>query len=136
MKSLFSFFCALIFGFGLAVSGMIDPAKVRGFLDVTGAWDPSLAFVMGGALIVTSLGYAWLRARNVTFDGVRLAWPTAREIDGKLLIGSALFGIGWGIGGYCPGPAIGSLAFLNQDVLMFVLAMLAGMWITRHMVKH
>jgi uncharacterized protein len=136
MKSSLSFLCALVFGFGLAISGMIDPAKVRGFLDVTGQWDPTLAFVMGGALGVTALGYAWLRKRGVTLDGVRMAWPTARGVDKKLIAGAALFGIGWGIAGYCPGPAIGSLAFLSVDVFAFVLAMLVGMWITRQVVKH
>jgi uncharacterized protein len=136
MKSFISFLCALVFGFGLALSGMISPAKVRGFLDITGAWDPTLAFVMAGALAVTAAGYAWLRSRGVTLDGVRLAWPTQRALDGKLVLGSALFGIGWGIGGYCPGPAIGSLAFLSQEVLMFVLAMLVGMWMTRQVVRH
>lgn len=126
-----SVLAGLLFGAGLALSGMIDPAKVLGFLDVAGDWDPSLAFVMGGALAVTLLGYRLvLRRPHPLFDAA-FHLPTRRDIDARLLGGAALFGIGWGLAGYCPGPALASLGFGGRGVLTFVLAMLAGMALFR-----
>ena len=117
----------LIFGFGLSLSGMLDPARVRGFLDVTGTWDPSLAFVLGGALFVATIGYRlalWLR-RPLLDD--RLHLPTKTKIDRPLILGSAIFGIGWGIAGLCPGPAVASLSLGLAPTILFVIAMLIGM---------
>jgi uncharacterized membrane protein YedE/YeeE len=117
----------VVFGLGLAVSQMINPAKVLGFLDVAGAWDPSLAFVMAGALLV--MGVAWrVQARRVVVS----AQPApGRGIDGPLVVGALVFGGGWGLVGYCPGPAIASLALLSAEPVLFVLAMLAGMQLYR-----
>ena len=120
--------CGALFGAGLAFSGMTDVSRVIGFLDITGEWDPTLAFVMGGGLLISlpffQVGLGRLRAPFFS-DIFRL--PTSRDIDGRLLAGAALFGIGWGLVGLCPGPAIASLAYLNPDLLWFALAMIAGM---------
>ncbi len=130
-----SFLSAFVFGLGLAISGMIDPAKVQGFLDISGRWDPSMAFVMAGALVVTALGYAWLRKRGEGLGGRRLQWPTQRTIDLRLVAGSALFGAGWGLSGYCPGPVIGSLASAGIDAMVFVAAMILAMFATLKLVN-
>lgn len=117
----------LIFGFGLSLSGMLDPVRVRGFFDVTGTWDPSLAFVLGGALFIATIGYRfalWLR-RPLLDD--RLHLPTKTKIDRPLILGSAIFGIGWGIAGLCPGPAVASLSLGLAPTILFVVAMLIGM---------
>jgi uncharacterized protein len=127
MINFMSFVAAVLFGAGLALSGMIDPAKVQGFLDITGSWDPSLAFVMGGALSVTAIGYAFLRRRTRTFAGQTIQWPPRGQVDARLIVGAALFGIGWGASGYCPGPALASLALGGTGLLLFVAAMLVGM---------
>jgi uncharacterized protein len=126
-RSLAAFAAGLLFGLGLALSGMLDPARVRGFLDVGGAWDPSLAFVLGGAVSVSALGYGLARrlprpALAETFD-----LPTSRRIDAPLVLGAALFGIGWGLSGFCPGPAVAALSTGAAPVLVFVAAMLLGM---------
>lgn len=126
MRALFGFIAGLIFGIGLILSGMANPAKVLNFLDVFGAWDPSLAFVMGGAALTAFVGFrlAWRLDRPVlmkTFD-----IPSANKIDGKLLTGAAVFGIGWGIGGFCPGPAWVALPIAAPGTLVFVPAMLIG----------
>jgi len=117
----------LLFGAGLTISGMTDPHRVRGFLDFFGDWDPTLAFVMGGAVIVMAV--AWrLRARMAApVFGEKFTLPDRTDLDARLIIGSALFGIGWGIAGLCPGPAVASLALAPMEVLPFVVAMLAGM---------
>lgn len=117
-----------MFGTGLAVSGMTQPSKVIGFLDVGGQWDPSLLFVMGGAVAVHALAYRWMRRRSAPLFADSL--PAASRIDAKLLIGSALFGIGWGLSGYCPGPAVVSLAALAPGAIVFVVTMLLGMFVT------
>jgi len=122
-----SFICGLIFGAGLLISGMTDTRKVLGFLDVLGSWDPTLAFVMAGALAVTGVGYALVRRSPKPLLAVRHLWPEKREIDRPLLVGSVLFGIGWGLVGLCPGPALENLATLSPQVIVFVGAMLAGM---------
>jgi len=139
MRALASLLCGFIFGWGLFISGMIRPDKVLGFLDVlaipSGKWDPSLAVVMAAALAVTGLGYALARRRAPLFESQN-QWPTQTVIDRPLVVGSALFGIGWGLVGLCPGPAIENLATLSWPVLVFVVAMAAGMiayrlWETR-----
>jgi uncharacterized membrane protein YedE/YeeE len=117
----------LVFGLGLIVSGMADPAKVLGFLDLGGAWDPSLAFVMAGAIAVGALAFAMARTRTVSFLGAALKLPTSRDIDARLVIGSVVFGIGWGVAGFCPGPGLVALGMGEVKALVFVLAMLLGM---------
>ena len=129
MPALASFICGLVFGAGLLISGMMRPAKVLGFLDVlgipSGTWDPSLAVVMAAGLAVAATGYALLR-RPPLFAPQKL-WPTKTDIDAPLLTGAALFGIGWGLVGLCPGPAIANLATASPGVLVFVIAMAVGM---------
>ena len=117
----------LLFGVGLTVSRMIDPAKVLGFLDITGDWDPSLAFVMAGALAAAAPGYILTKRWDTPFCAAAFARPTATSIDRRLIAGAMLFGIGWGLVGYCPGPALASLGFAGNRILLFVVAMLAGM---------
>jgi hypothetical protein len=131
MKLVFALFTGLVFGTGIALSGMMDPAKVLNFFDVAGGWDPSLAFVMGGALIVTFIGYrlAWRRAAPV-FGG-RFQIPTSTVIDRRLVAGSALFGIGWGIAGFCPGAAIPALGTGRWEVVLFLLAVIVGFVLRR-----
>ena len=129
MQLLTSLLAGLVFGFGLILSGMADPAKVLGFLDLAGAWDPSLALVMGGAIAVGLPAFAWARRRSVSLLGAPMRLPTARAIDRRLVGGSVLFGIGWGIAGFCPGPALVALGMGRTQALVFVAAMLAGMLI-------
>lgn len=117
----------LLFGVGLALSGMTDPAVVLGFLDIAGAWNPTLAFVMAGALAVTLVGYRLVLPRGRALLEPRLALPTASAIDAPLIGGAALFGVGWGLAGYCPGPALASLAAAQPGTIVFVAAMLVGM---------
>ncbi|MEP3244777.1 MAG: DUF6691 family protein [Sneathiella sp.] len=121
----------VLFGYGLALSGMLSPSKVVGFLDITGDWDPSLAFVMGGAVIVTAISFRFLLKRSAPIFGSKFYLPTTRDIDGRLLIGAGLFGAGWGIGGLCPGPAISSLAYADPKIAVFVVAMVAGIVIAK-----
>ncbi|HET7478440.1 MAG TPA: YeeE/YedE family protein [Rubrobacteraceae bacterium] len=127
MRTLSAMFCGLVFGLGLAISGMMNPAKVIGFLDVAGDWDPTLAFVMGGALLVAVPAFRFIpkRPRPVLEDDFSL--PTKKTLDAPLLGGSALFGIGWGLVGFCPGPAVAALGTGLPVVLAFVAAMLSGM---------
>lgn len=126
MKNLAALACGLLFGTGLALSGMTDTAKVLGFLDLFGAWDPDLVFVMGGAVCVTLVSFRFvLRGRPLLAPGFSL--PTRRDVDPRLLGGAALFGIGWGVFGYCPGPALSALVYLDVTTAVFVVAMLAGM---------
>ena len=123
----------LLFGAGLTVSGMTDPERVRGFLDIFGTWDPTLVFVMGGAVIVMAL--AWrIRARlDRPVFGEKFSLPDRTDLDARLIMGSALFGIGWGLAGLCPGPAVASLALSPMEVAPFVVAMLVGMMAQRFM---
>lgn len=126
-RNIAALLAGLIFGLGLTISEMVNPAKVLAFLDVFGNWDPSLAFVMGGALIVTAIGYrlAWTRAKPVFTE--RFQVPGNRQIDARLAFGAVLFGIGWGLVGLCPGPAISALSIGGTPVLVFLGAMGAGM---------
>ena len=124
---LFALLSGILFGVGLTVSRMIDPSKVIGFLDVAGAWDPSLAFVMGGALLVTVPAFMIAKKRDKTLLNIDLALPTKNDIDAPLIIGAVLFGLGWGLGGFCPGPAISALSFGLEKPLIFVAAMTVGM---------
>jgi hypothetical protein len=117
----------LLFGLGLALSGMLDPARVRGFLAVGGAWDPSLVFVLGGAVSVSALGYALSRHLRRPVFAEHFDLPTFRRIDPPLVLGAALFGIGWGLSGFCPGPAVAALSTGTPPVFVFVAAMLVGM---------
>ena len=121
------FAVGLIFGLGLIVSGMTDPGKVIGFLDLAGLWDPSLAFVMGGAILVGLLAFTLAKKRTTSFLGGAMQLPTARDIDKRLVLGSMVFGVGWGLAGFCPGPAIVSMGAGEPKAFVFVLAMLAGM---------
>ena len=126
-----SLLLGVLFGIGLTVSQMVNPAKVIGFLDVTGNWDPSLAFVMGGALLVTLPMFALARKREAPLLAPRFEWPSRRDIDPRLLVGAATFGVGWGLAGFCPGPALASLGLGETATYPFVIAMLAGTWLAR-----
>jgi len=121
------FVVGLMFGVGLMASGMTDPGKVIGFLDLFGAWDPSLALVMGGAVVVGFFAFALAKKRTTTFLGGALRFPTTNQMDKPLVIGSLLFGAGWGLGGFCPGPALVSMADGQAKAMLFVAAMLVGM---------
>ena len=121
------FVIGLVFGLGLIVSGMTDPGKVLGFLDLAGLWDPSLALVMGGAVLVGLFAFTVARKRTTSVLGGTMQLPTARQIDRRLALGSIAFGVGWGIAGFCPGPAIVSLGTGEPKAVVFVLAMLVGM---------
>jgi hypothetical protein len=121
----------LIFGLGLVVSGMSNPAKVLNFLDFFGTWDPSLAFVMGGGVIVTLIGYRLVLKRTEPLIAVEFHLPTQTDLDPRLLTGAAVFGVGWGLGGFCPGPALTAIPLAASGTLVFVPAMLVGMWLAR-----
>jgi uncharacterized membrane protein YedE/YeeE len=127
MKAIVGLLCGIVFGVGLAMSGMTDTAKVLGFLDVTGAWVPDLAFVMGGAVLVTLVAFRFVLRMKRPVLNPRFYLPGTTVIDGRLLGGAAIFGIGWGVYGYCPGPALAALAYLDSQTAMFVVAMLVGM---------
>jgi len=129
MIALASLLAGLVFGLGLIVSGMANPAKVLGFLDLAGAWDPSLAFVMAGAIAVAMVGFLAARRRTLSILGVQMRVPSARRIDRRLVLGSLLFGVGWGVAGFCPGPGLVALGMGEPKALVFVAAMLAGMGI-------
>ena len=129
MSFVFAILSGLVFGLGLIASGMTDPAKVKGFLDLFGAWDPSLALVMGGAIAVGAVAFALARRRTTSWTGAHMEIPTNTVIDRRLLLGGVLFGAGWGIAGYCPGPAIVSASAGSMAALGFIAAMLVGMTI-------
>jgi hypothetical protein len=118
--------CGLIFGAGLTISQMAETQKIKGFLDITGAWDPSLVVVMAAALVVTFAGYWLARRRTAPLLAARALWPTAKDIDTPLVGGAVMFGIGWGLIGFCPGPAIVDLSTGMPAVILFIVAMAAG----------
>ncbi len=129
MHRLTEFAVGLLFGLGLILAGMTDPGKVIGFLDLAGAWDPSLALVMGGAIAVGIAAFAVARQRTVAFLGGAMHLPTASAIDRRLVIGSLVFGAGWGLAGFCPGPALAAAGAGHWQAWVFTVAMLAGMWV-------
>ena len=131
-----SFACGLVFAMGLALGGMTQPSKVVGFLDFTGEWDPSLAFVMGGAVLVNAIAFRWIRAhRSAPWFDVKFHLPTRHDIDRQLLAGAAIFGVGWGLGGLCPGPGLVAAASGSTAALAFVAAMFAGMFLQHRTAK-
>jgi uncharacterized membrane protein YedE/YeeE len=133
MRLVALYLVGLVFGTGISVSGMANPAKVLNFFDIAGTWDPSLAFVMGGALAVAFVGYRLVLGRPAPLMDTKFHLPTSRAIDARLLGGSAVFGIGWGIAGFCPGGALPALGTLDPRVLTFVAALAAGIWLARRM---
>lgn len=128
-----TFIAGALFGAGLTVSQMVNPDKVISFLDITGSWDPSLAFVMGGALIVTFIGYKLILKNAAPFFEEKFRLPTRKDIDAPLIIGAALFGVGWGLAGLCPGPALASLSFAGYNGAIFVASMLVSIILFRLM---
>ena len=129
MNKIVSLFCGIVFGIGLVISEMINPAKVLGFLNLFGQWDPSLAFVMVGALIVSTPLYHLFKNKDKPLFNSNFSISTNKEIDKKLIVGSVVFGAGWGLVGLCPGPAISSIALLNISSTIFVISMFAGFYI-------
>lgn len=129
MSGVFALISGLIFGLGLIVGGMADPSKVLGFLDVAGLWDPSLAFVMAGAIGVGLVAFSIAKGKDTTWLGLPMQIPTGRQLDRRLIWGSIAFGVGWGLAGFCPGPAIVALGAGEAKAFVFVAAMLAGMLI-------
>jgi hypothetical protein len=127
MKEIASFLAGLVFGLGLLLAGMTDPAKVQGFLDLAGRWDPSLAFVMAGAIAVGAVAFAWAGRRSVSLIGEPMRLPNSRTIDRRLVLGSMAFGVGWGLAGLCPGPALVLLGAGVRPAGVFFVAMLVGM---------
>lgn len=127
MHIIMALLAGLVFGIGLIISGMTDPSKVIGFLDLAGAWDPSLGFVMGGAILVGLVAFRFAARRDRTLLGDAMRLPTATHIDRRLVLGGLAFGAGWGLAGYCPGPALASLASGGSKPLIFAGAMVAGM---------
>ncbi len=129
MLVIFAFLCGLIFGVGLLISGMANPEKVLGFLNLSQPWDPSLAFVMIGAIAVGIVGFALVKGKKRAFCGVPILLPANNTIDRTLVVGAILFGLGWGLAGICPGPALVLLGAGVGKGLLFILAMLVGMWL-------
>lgn len=130
-RTLVALAAGIVFGLGLAMSGMTDPARVIGFLDVAGRWDPTLAFVMGGALLVTLPAFRLLRLMRSPVFAPSFVMPTKRDLDARLLAGAGLFGVGWGLAGLCPGPALTALVSGRGAIVAFVLAMIAGQLVYR-----
>jgi len=131
MRLLLGYIGGLIFGVGIMISGMANPAKVLNFFDIAGVWDPSLAFVMGGAVVVTFLGYRVVLKRPGPTAGTKFHLPTKRDIDLPLVAGSASFGVGWGIAGFCPGGALPAIGTGNPSVLIFVAALIVGILVAK-----
>jgi uncharacterized protein len=135
MRAAINFIAGLIFSLGLLISGMANPAKVQNFLDLAGTFDPSLIFVMLGAVVISLIGYLVVLRRPRPLLAERFLVPTLKDIDRRLVVGSGLFGIGWGLSGFCPGPAITSLPFLAKGTLIFVPAMLIGLGLARLLIQ-
>ena len=135
MKNFLTLISGLLFGFGLLLSGMADPAKVQNFLDLFGTWDPSLAFVMGGAIAVTMPGFWLVIRRNRPFFNDVFHLPSRTDLDARLITGAAIFGVGWGLGGFCPGPAITALPLAAEGTLIFVATMLTGMAASKYVLQ-
>ena len=131
-QSLSALIVGVIFGVGLAMAGMLNPAKVQGFLNITGQWDPSLAFVMIGGIAVTAIGFAIIKKRTQPVFAEKFSWPQLVKLDRPLLIGSALFGVGWGLGGLCPGPALAVLSVAFWPAALFTAFMFMGLFIGGH----
>ena len=131
MQVIVALVAGLIFGLGILISGMASPAKVLNFFDVAGSWDPSLAFVMGGALVTTLTGYRLIFLRNAPIFSARFHLPTKNAVDAKLIAGAAIFGIGWGVTGFCPGGAIPALGTGRNEVMIFIVALTVGIIATR-----
>ena len=127
MQAFVALLAGLLFGVGLILSGMSNPSKVLGFLDLAGKWDPSLAFVMGGAILVGAVAFRFGAGRTTSLLGEPMRVPTLRTIDRRLVVGSLTFGVGWGLAGFCPGPALASVLSGSMKPVLFVLAMVAGM---------
>jgi uncharacterized protein len=136
MEKLIVLISGVLFGAGVTISGMVNPMKVLNFLDIAGAWDATLVFVMGAGLLVTLLGYQIAFKRKTPLFAPSFRLPTSQDIDAKLWGGAALFGVGWGLGGFCPGPAVASLVFGRMESITFVIAMAAGMILTTQIQKH
>jgi uncharacterized membrane protein YedE/YeeE len=133
MKNIFiALLAGILFGLGLIISEMVNPARVIGFLDITGDWDPTLAFVMGSALMITIPLFPLILRRSCPLIADNFSLPDKILLDNKLIIGACLFGLGWGLAGLCPGPAITALVTLSPDIAIFVLAMLVGNWLASH----
>lgn len=131
LKTIMGYLAGLLFGLGLGISGMTDPARVLGFLDLAGAWDPTLMFVLGGAVVTNFIGYRLVLRRPHPFYAEAFQLPTRRDLDGRLIGGAALFGIGWGLSGYCPGPAFASLAGVTAPLAAMLVTMVAGWFLAR-----
>lgn len=131
MRAVTSLLAGLVFGLGLIFGGMTNPAKVQNFLDIAGYWDPSLAFVMGGAIVVTLPAFAYLKRQKHPLFAANFSWPTRTDLDPRLITGSALFGLGWGLGGFCPGPALTALPSGSSGGVVFVIAMIIGVWLAK-----
>ena len=131
MRLVSTFLIGLLFGLGIVISGMVNPAKVLNFFDIAGTWDPSLIFVMGGALITTFIGYRFVLKRQAPLMAEEFLVPSSTRIDARLIGGSALFGVGWGIAGFCPGGALPALGTGKAEVLVFVAALITGILATR-----
>lgn len=128
IQQLAALFAGVLFGVGLVVAGMTLPTKVTGFLDFLGSWDPTLVFVMGGAIAVHATVYRMLQGRPSPFFAERFQLPTRKDVDARLVLGAAIFGVGWGLGGYCPGPALTSLVSGRLEVVVFLATMLGASW--------
>lgn len=131
MRLISAYLIGLVFGLGISISGMGNPAKVVNFFDIAGTWDPSLAFVMGGAVLITWAGYTLVLRRRAPVLAPRFALPTSRKLDARLIGGSAIFGVGWGISGFCPGGSLPVMGTLNADVFIFTAALLIGIFSAR-----
>lgn len=135
MQLLSGLLSGLIFGVGLILAGMTNPMKVQNFLDVFGTWDPSLAFVMGGAIAVAMPGFALVKKRSQPLFADLFHLPTRNDIDSRLVVGASVFGVGWGLGGLCPGPALTALPLSAPSIIAFVVAMFVGMWLARQFIE-